>query len=355
MGMLQLAETTELSGEQADYVTGALTSCRNLLRVLNDILDISRIEAGALGLVDEEFPTEAVFAPVMELLAVEARRKGLDLALDMAPDVPDRIRGDSGRLRQVIFNLVGNAVKYTESGGVRVTVSRLPLCPVPDGVCLYVCIADTGIGIPDDRIAHVFEPFTQIESTLSRKHGGTGLGLSIVRRLLLLMNAACSVETQEGRGAAFHLSLPLRSATPQDRAGTASGPTASPQARVLVAEDDPVNLFTTMRFLEKLGHLPRGAKDGGEALKLLRAEHFDCVLMDIQMPGRNGLETARDIRCSTAGAFDPDIPIVALTAHAMSGEKEAFLAAGMNAYLSKPVEMEALRAALGEVLRRNAT
>jgi len=355
MGMLQLAETTELSGEQADYVTGALTSCRNLLRVLSDILDISRIEAGALGLVDEEFPTEAVFAPVMELLAVEARRKGLELTLDMAPDVPDRMRGDSGRLRQVIFNLVGNAVKYTESGGVRVTVSRLPFCPVPDGVCLYVGIADTGIGIPDDRIAHVFEPFTQIESTLSRKHGGTGLGLSIVRRLLMLMNATCSVETQEGQGAAFHLSLPLRSATPQDRARTAPGPTASRQARVLVAEDDPVNLFTTMRFLEKLGHLPRGARDGCEALKLLRDEHFDCVLMDIQMPGRNGLETAKDIRSQASGAFDPGIPIVALTAHAMAGDKEAFLAAGMDAYLSKPVELEALREALCAVLRRDAT
>jgi PAS domain S-box-containing protein len=353
MGMLQLAETTDLSGEQADYVAGALTSCRNLLRVLSDILDISRIEAGAMGLVDEEFPLAAVLDPVMDLVAVEARRKGLDLSLEVAPDVPARLRGDSGRLRQVIFNLVGNAVKYTETGSVRVTVSRLPFCPVPDGVCLYMGIADTGIGIPDDKIEHVFEPFTQLEATFHRSHGGTGLGLSIVRRLLLLMNAACAVESLEGRGTTFHLSLPLRRGGPE--AGTAPGACrdTARQARVLVAEDDPVNLFTIMRFLEKLGHAPRGAADGREALEMLRAEPFDCVLMDIQMPGRNGLETARDIRCSTTGAFDPDIPIVALTAHAMSGDKEAFLAAGMNAYLAKPVELEALREVLDAVLCRD--
>jgi PAS domain S-box-containing protein len=209
MGMLQLAEFTDLSAEQTDYVAGALTSCRSLMQVLNDILDISRIEAGALGLVDEEFPLATVFEPVMELVTHEARRKGLALSLGMAPDVPAMVRGDPGRLRQVLFNLVGNAVKYTETGSVRVAVARLPYCPIPGGVCLYVAIADTGIGIPEDRLGQVFEPFTQLETVLCRNHGGSGLGLSIVTRLLSLMGAACAVESQVGRGTVFHLSIPL--------------------------------------------------------------------------------------------------------------------------------------------------
>ncbi|MDQ7830943.1 MAG: PAS domain S-box protein [Desulfovibrionaceae bacterium] len=354
MGMLQLAEFTDLSAEQTDYVAGALTSCRSLMQVLNDILDISRIEAGALGLVDEEFPLATVFEPVMELVTHEARRKGLALSLDMAPDVPAMVRGDPGRLRQVLFNLVGNAVKYTETGSVRVAVARLPYCPLPGGVCLYVAIADTGIGIPEDRLGHVFEPFTQLEMALCRKYGGSGLGLSIVRRLLSLMRAPCAVESQVGQGTVFHLSIPLAPSL-ADLPG--SCPVSLPetvQARILVAEDDPVNLFTTMRFLEKLGHAPRGAANGREALALLRSEPFDCVLMDIQMPGRNGLETTRDIRSSTSGEFDPAIPIVALTAHAMVGDREMFLEAGMDAYLSKPVDVEALAATLAEVLRRKA-
>lgn len=352
MGMLQLAEFTELSAEQTDYVAGALASCRSLMQVLNDILDISRIEAGALGLVDEEFPLATVFEPVMELMAHESRRKGLALALDMAPDVPAMVRGDPGRLRQVLCNLVGNAVKYTDSGSVRVAVARLPYCPLPGGVSLYVAIADTGIGIPEDRLDHVFEPFTQLEMALCRKHGGSGLGLSIVRRLLSLMRAPCAVESQVGRGTVFHLSIPLMPSP----AGLSQGrPALCPEtvhARILVAEDDPVNLFTTIRFLEKLGHAPRGAANGREALDLLRSEPFDCVLMDIQMPGRNGLETTHDIRSSTSGEFDPAIPIIALTAHAMSGDRETFLNAGMDACLSKPVDMQALAATLGTFLNR---
>jgi len=270
----------------------------------------------------------------------------------MAPDVPAMVRGDPGRLRQVLFNLVGNAVKYTETGSVRVAVARLPYCPLPGGVCLYVAIADTGIGIPEDRLGHVFEPFTQLEMALCRKYGGSGLGLSIVRRLLSLMRAPCAVETQVGQGTVFHLSIPLAPSL-ADLPG--SGPVSRPetvQARILVAEDDPVNLFTTMRFLEKLGHAPRGAANGREALALLRSEPFDCVLMDIQMPGRNGLETTRDIRSSTSGEFDPAIPIVALTAHAMVGDREMFLEAGMDAYLSKPVNAEALAATLDTILNR---
>ncbi|NDY55734.1 PAS domain S-box protein [Desulfovibrio sulfodismutans] len=355
MGMLQLAEFTELSAEQEDYLSGALTSCRNLMHVLNDILDIARIEAGALGLVTEDFPLAAVVDPVMELAAGEARRKGLALTATVAPDVPGILCGDPGRLRQVLFNLVGNAVKYTEAGAVHMEISRLPSCPLPGGVSLYVAIADTGIGIPEDNLAHVFEPFTQLETVLCRKHGGSGLGLSIVRRLLSLMGAACAVESREGQGTVFHLSIPLMPSPADLSQGNPALRPETLQARILVAEDDPVNLFTIMRFLEKLGHAPRGAADGQEALDLLRSEPFDCVLMDIQMPGRNGLETTRDIRSSTSGEFDPGIPIIALTAHAMSGDRETFLEAGMDAYLSKPVEMEALRAALGEVLRRDAT
>ncbi|MEF3697880.1 PAS domain S-box protein [Desulfolutivibrio sp.] len=352
MGMLQLAEFTELSAEQEDYLAGALTSCRNLMHVLNDILDIARIEAGALGLVTEDFPLAAVVDPVMELAAGEARRKGLALTATVAPDVPDTLRGDPGRLRQVLFNLVGNALKYTEAGAVHMEISHLPSCPLPGGVCLYVAIADTGIGIPEDMLAHIFEPFTQLETVFCRKHGGSGLGLSIVRRLLSLMGAACAVESREGQGTVFYLSIPLM----RSPAGLSQGaPALCPEtfhARILVAEDDPVNLFTTLRFLEKLGHAPRGAADGQEALALLRSEPFDCVLMDIQMPGRNGLETTRDIRSSTSGEFDPAIPIVALTAHAMSGDRETFLAAGMDAYLSKPVDVEALRHTLDAVLCR---
>ncbi|MES9997663.1 PAS domain S-box protein [Desulfovibrio aminophilus] len=355
LGMLQLARTTELDGEQREYVETAMTSARGLLRLLSDILDISRIESGRMPLEVADFDLTAVVQPIAAAFQREAEIKGLRFACIADPAGVARLAGDAGRIRQVLYNLVGNAIKYTERGEVELELFILPSRTDPGIVGLHLHVVDTGIGIPADRLRDVFEIFTQVDGSFARRFGGAGLGLSIVRHLVRLMGGSMSLCSEEGVGTEAHVVLPLPQASASaaqadaEEGGHAPG---DPAWRILVVEDDRVNLLTSTSFLRKQGHDPTGVCNGQEALAALERERFDCVLMDVQMPVMDGLEATRRIRSSAGGNFDPKIPVVALTAYAMPSDRELFLQAGMNDYVSKPVEMDDLRRVLERVMRR---
>jgi PAS domain S-box-containing protein len=358
LGMLQLAMTTDLDLEQREYVSTAIASGRSLLRVLSDILDISRIEVGALRIVAEDFRLEEVFEPIIHAFGDQARAKGLTFACAVDPRLPAALRGDAGRIRQVAYNLVGNALKYTESGEVLLEAYPLPAGDYPGAMRLHLAVSDTGIGVPAEKLAGIFEPFTQVDGSYTRLYGGTGLGLAIVKRLVGLMGGDIAFCSEPGVGTEVHVTLPVRLAAaplpPPERPIPAAPPADAPRLRVLLAEDDPVNLLTVSHMLAKAGHQVLRAKNGAEVLRLLLEDEADCVLMDIQMPEMDGREATRRIRAGEAGEAARRAPVIALTAHAMKGDREQFLADGMDGYLAKPVDMAELERVLADVCRRNA-
>ncbi len=348
LGMLQLMATTRLDPEQAEYIQAATLSSLRLTRLLSDILDLSRIEAGKLVIKEAPFALAGLRAAVLDLFAVTARDKGIELTFDLDPRLPASLVGDEVRLRQILFNLVGNAVKFTEAGSVRVEVSQVRR----EGprVRVLFCVADTGIGIPVDRLGEVLEPFVQAEGAYTRRFQGAGLGLSIVRRLARLMDADLTIDSEEGQGASFCLSLALGlpGVQPARERLVPPEPEAEKRLRILLVEDDMVNLLAGRRMLEKLGHDVVTAENGRQALARLQESAIDLVFMDIQMPVMDGLEATRAIRAGRTPR--PDVPIVALTACAMPVDRERFLAAGIDDHMSKPVET----GALAEVIRRVA-
>ncbi|MEF2231467.1 MAG: PAS domain S-box protein [Pseudodesulfovibrio sp.] len=356
LGMLQLAQITNLSDEQRDYVDTALASGRSLLSIINDILDFSKMEAGKMEVVNEPFSLAALLQDVLSTFRGQVVEKGLSLYSRTYGDIPDRLVGGKGRLRQILFNVVGNAVKFTDRGEVVIEVSLLRLDPANRKLRLLFSVRDTGIGIPDDQVRHVFEPFTQVDGSYMRRHQGTGLGLGIVKRLAGLLGGALSVETGEGVGTTVHLALPMGfepSATVEER--RAEGEIARPPRRLslLLVEDNRVNRLMAERMLAKLGHAVKTAGDGEEALKMLELHAFDGVFMDIQMPGMDGLEATARIRgADPASGVDPDIPIIAMTAHAMLGDREMFMKGGMSGYIAKPVDMKGLEETLTRLFFR---
>ena len=349
LGMLQLMEMTSLDEEQRGFVSTAINSATRLTRLLSDILDISRIESGKLVIYEAQFTIAALRESVFELFAPTARQKNLELKFLLHENVPARLLGDEMRLRQILFNLVGNAIKFTDKGSITAEISTLP-CSKNHGCRLFLCVSDTGAGIPEDRLKDIFEPFVQVDGSYVRQHQGAGLGLSIVRRLTLMMGGTLAVDSAPGEGTTICLSLPLRfPKSPEERPPDTARPGHSPRRlRILLAEDDEVNLWSGRTMLEKLGHAVTTAMDGQEALNLLDQQEFDLIFMDIQMPVLDGVETARIIRRKKGP--QARIPIIAMTAYAMTGDREIFLQAGMNDYLAKPVRMESLAQAIDRVM-----
>lgn len=317
----------------------SITSAARLTRLLADILDISRIEAGKMSLFDAPFSVAEMVDSVVELFAAPAQEKGLSLRCSIHPDLPPMFVGDEARVRQILFNLVANALKYTEHGEISVELFAQDSDLCRSG-CVCMRVADTGVGIPAHMLAEVFEPFRQVEGSHTRSYEGAGLGLAIVQRLVDLMQGRITVQSEPGVGTAVLVILPLRAASryhrPQDGARSVAA-RSGPGLRIL---------------LEKAGHKVAIAQNGLEVLELLREEDFDCVLMDVQMPVMSGIEATRRIRFSPELASRRDIPIIALTAHAMSGDRESFLEAGMDDYLSKPVSLDDLVKAIARLGRR---
>jgi PAS domain S-box-containing protein len=355
MGMLQLMAATSLDAEQREYQQNALRSAKRLNQLLADILDLSKIESGKLPVCNAAFTLEAIRESVLELFALPAREKGLDLSFRLEPGVPATVVGDESRLRQILFNLVGNAVKFTPAGGVAVEVCALG-GPDRDLIRLLFTVRDTGIGIDEALLATIFEPFVQGDGSYVRRYQGAGLGLAIVRRLSQLMGGDLSIESAPGEGTAVHVCLPFAppaEAAATETAGPGPDPAGQQAAHILVAEDDEVNMRCILGILTKWGHAATGAENGREVLRMAGQGAFDLILMDIQMPVMDGVEATRRIRNGEAGGIDPHIPIVAMTAHAMPGDRETFLAAGMDGYVAKPMDVATLRRAIASALGRS--
>jgi PAS domain S-box-containing protein len=354
LGMIQLLRTTELDFEQIEYTAVAMRSGARLTRLLSDILDLSRIEAGRIIIAEAPLRLTDIMGALKDTFKPLCMEKRLSLSTTFAPGVPDRLSGDEVRIRQVLFNLVGNALKFSEAGEVRVEVSLLR--PVsPERCRVLFMVEDNGVGIPDDKLGTVCDPFTQVEGSYTRTQQGAGLGLAITRRLVGLLGGTLTIESEEGRGTTIYLALPLGLPTNgRNQAGAApAAPAGVPVGlRVLLAEDDPVNQATVRRYLEKSGCAVTAVSDGQQALLALKQGAFDCVLLDVQMPVLDGLAATRIIRQGQEPGIDPGVPVVALTAYAMSGDRERFLEAGMDAYLSKPVDLEELKRAVVRAAER---
>ena len=355
IGVTGLLLDTELRPEQRESLLLVRTSAESLLHVINDILDVSKIEAGRLGLEPLPFELREQFDRCMKTLAFRASEKGLALLYEVSLEVPDHLTGDWLRLQQVLINLVGNALKFTERG--RVVVKLDVVERTATDAVLHFEITDTGIGIPRDRQAAIFEPFTQADGSTARSHGGTGLGLTISRRLVDMMGGRIWLESEAGRGSTFHFTVgagvrphAIAPAVEPD-AQRRELPAAPAALHILLAEDNPVNRFLVVRLLEKNGHRVQTAVNGRAALAALERDRFDLALMDIQMPEMDGLEATALIR-ERERTTGEHLPIIALTANAMVGDQERCLQAGMDGYASKPIDINRL---LEEIRRVCAT
>jgi two-component system sensor histidine kinase/response regulator len=353
LGMTELLLDTRLQPTQRQFAETIRSSARALLTILNDILDFSKIEAGKLSVERVPFSVRSCVADVGKMMSVQAAAKGLQFVLNIDAAVPEHVMGDSHRLRQVLLNLCGNAIKFTSSGEVALEV--FPLATQGGRSLMSFEVRDTGIGMASDTISRLFQPFTQADASTTRHYGGTGLGLSIVRRLVELMGGEVAVSSMPGSGSSFMFTLPLDSASispaEPDRAprSTLGGGRMESLAgaTVLVVEDNEVNREVARRFLERLGLKVVVAPDGQAALDACSERDFDLILMDVQMPVMDGLTATRELRKREGDR--KRTPIVALTASAMSGELNRCLAAGMDGLLTKPLEVERLR----QVLERN--
>jgi len=358
IGMNGLLLDTELSPEQRHYADTVRASGESMLSLLNNILDFSKIEANKLDLEVLDFDLSNLLEDFAATLALHAHDKGLALHCSSDPDVPTLLRGDPGRLRQILTNLAGNAVKFTHVGEVDIHVSVVEM--TADEVLLRFTVRDTGIGIPTDKLGLLFDKFSQVDVSTTRRYGGTGLGLAISKQLAELMGGQSGVVSTEGKGSEFWftarlgkqapVALPPPPVAPPRSASDLIHLLAGRKLRILVAEDNITNQQVTLGLLKKLGLRADAVANGAEALKALSILPYDLVLMDVQMPVMDGIEATRQIRKLHAASGNHHLPIIAMTAYAMRGDRERFLAAGMNDYVAKPVSLHALAEALSNWL-----
>jgi signal transduction histidine kinase/ActR/RegA family two-component response regulator len=366
LGMAQLLMETPLSQSQRGQLQTLYRSGDGLLDIINDVLDFAKIESGRLELERINFDLRRAVTDTIAPLRDRARRQGLTLELEIAPELPQFVSGDTVRLRQVLINLVGNAIKFTASGSIGVRIGRTPppahadaargAAPRADPDTLYFSVADTGVGIAPEAAARIFDAFAQADVSHTRRYGGTGLGLSISKQLVELMGGAIGVTSEPGRGSLFWFALPMPAAPAAD-AGRDALPPASEtlavqQGRVLLVEDNVVNREVAQAMLRAFGLDVTIATNGVEAVETHARESFDLVLMDCEMPEMDGFEATRAMRQREL-AGGRETPIIALTAHAVAGDRERCLAAGMNDYLSKPFRRDELHAMLARWLARN--
>jgi signal transduction histidine kinase/AmiR/NasT family two-component response regulator len=352
LGMTELALTSDATPEQKRYFITVKSSADALLQIIDDVLDVSKIEAGKLEIHPVAFQLRDTLNDTLEVLAARAAEKDIELACQVSNRVPDFLVGDANRLRQILMNLVGNAIKFTEEGEVFITVDRdgdeepVPN-PLPDGegpLDLHFVVTDTGIGIPKEKQQMIFESFVQADGSMTRRYGGTGLGLAICSQLVKLMGGCIWVESQVGRGSSFHFTLRLRTeqraAGEQKRTEGILGKAAQAMS-VLLAEDNEINQQVAVEFLQMRGHRVRIANNGKDVIQALAAEQFDIVLMDVQMPQMDGFQATAAIREKEKTTGD-HIPIVAMTGYAMKDDRQRCLDAGMDGYICKPIRSQEL-------------
>jgi PAS domain S-box-containing protein len=347
MGMLQLMQTTRLDEEQKQYVDMSISAADRLTRLLSDILDLSKIEAGQMEIREEELDFQEVCASVRELFALTAKEKGIALTCSFESPFSQKVRGDKARIQQILFNLVGNALKFTEHG--RIWVSCCVLGQDTEHQRMLISVSDTGIGMIDEELDQLFQPFVQAKDTYTRKYQGAGLGLSIVQRLVELMQGNISLVSCPGEGTTFYICLPLKMLGENESAHVQDiilKDEIKKSLRILLAEDEVSNQFPEKMLLEKAGHKVILAENGQQALYLLAAQDFDCILMDVHMPVMDGVTATKAIRSAENLGTKTSIPIIAVTAYAMDGDREKFLQAGMDDYVSKPLCIKELEKVL---------
>jgi len=359
LGMTELAILTDDLDKKNGYLKRVGEAGNSLLSVINDILDFSKIEARKLTLEKIDFDLRAALDSTMDIHHLMTSEKGLDLHYSIAENVPNILVGDPSRLKQVLINLTSNAVKFTEIGGVDIAISLKegPESPKEgDDVTLQFAVTDTGIGIPKDKQQAIFKSFLQADDSVTRKHGGTGLGLAICSLLVELMQGALDVTSEEGVGSTFsftahftigNLSIVTKEAKDAETAATA----ATPHLKILLADDNALNLKLVSTLLGEQGHTCVTVVNGAQALEAVKEEQFDLILMDVQMPIMDGITATRAIRDPNSGALNPSIPIVAITAHALKGDRERFLEAGMNDYIAKPIKLTEFHKTLNRAMQ----
>ena len=344
IGNAQLLRLTQLNAEQTGYLANIETDAKNLMSLINDVLDISKIEAGKLELESAPFSLRSCVAQLLKSQEARIAAKEIVLTHDIAADLPDSLFGDQLRLKQILYNLVGNAIKFTAKGEIRVKVELLERHDDKARFCFRV--TDTGIGIRPEAREKIFAPFIQADTSVTRRFGGTGLGLSICSRLVQQMGGEITVESEEGKGSTFSVTLPFlinsqplpqQETLPQDRKPMWEGA----PLRILLADDSETNCMMLSLLLSRCGHTVTQAGDGGELLHHWQKGEFDVALMDIQMPVMDGIETTRVIREheKKSGAH---LPIIALTAHALKETREYMLSSGFDGYVSKPIDLKLL-------------
>jgi CheY-like chemotaxis protein/nitrogen-specific signal transduction histidine kinase len=344
IGMVQLLEDTPLTPEQADLLRTLKNSADFLMGIINDILDLSKIESGKMAIESIPVNLHELAQELVNIFGNRASEKGLILRADIAPHAPVWVQGDPVRLRQIIANFISNAIKFTHEGSITLTMA--PSKAYPQGV--WIGVRDTGIGIPTEKQTIIFDAFAQGDSSTTRKYGGTGLGLSISKRLVELMGGQIGVESEVGVGSLFYVDLPLPTATPQTALmqPTDDLPQTFPDKRILLVEDNAVNCKVAMHMLAKLQVQVEVATNGLEAVRKATESPYDLILMDCHMPEMDGYEATRTLR-----AQGVQTPIIALTANALEEDREKCLACGMNDYLSKPIQADMLRRTLAQWLQ----
>jgi CheY-like chemotaxis protein len=352
LAMSELALSTDLSKEQREYIEAVHSSAHSLLAIINDILDFSRIEADRLEISKSRFRVPEILDSISALFTPMAKEKGLKFFVEEPTERNSELIGDKNRIRQILVNLLGNAIKFTEQGEIRV---KARLVHTNGGsATLEFAVSDTGIGIPLSEHAKVFESFTQADSSYTKQFGGTGLGLTISKRLAELMEGGIRFESIPGKGSTFFLTVPIEledRVTPEPEDNHRSKPERSEgTGRILVAEDNAINILVLRAILEKAGHTVTCVSNGVDAVKALSRGVYDLVLMDISMPGKNGVEATEEIRSGRIDGVDSTVPVVAITAHAMKGDRDRFIEAGMNDYIAKPFSRGTVLAKVCEYL-----
>lgn len=344
MGMSQLLASSELNDDQRDCLDSIQVSADNLLSIINDILDLSKVEAGKIELEVRDFSLRRSINDVIKAQTASFNAKGIDFQCEISEELPHSLRGDQRRLQQVLINIIGNAIKFTEKGSV--TLSAALAGRKDNTLLLEIRITDTGIGIDSEALERIFSPFSQGDTSTTREYGGTGLGLSISSKIVELMGGRIWAESSKGVGSTFHILIPFEEGTLADAAKSSTRADLQPlwqgkSLHVLVADDQIINRKVTIKLLTQCGHTTDTAVDGREAVDKWTSGHYDIILMDVEMPVMDGIEATRCIRAAEQDRKE-HTPIIALTAHAFTDDRDRLLGEGFDSYVSKPMDIHQL-------------